>query len=185
MRNLLLNAVGALAIVCSATAANAAITVNGGSVVNLSVPTPTVGPSGLTINFGQQPIGALQMGSFSFNTDAPTYLANILVGTSTTGETITSASLLGPGLAISPTFTAFTIGGVSGLGTSNVFLMANSTYTFSFTGAGNNDAAVGGNISLELAPVPEPATWGMMLVGFAGIGMAMRRRRQPALAQLA
>jgi len=26
-------------------------------------------------------------------------------------------------------------------------------------------------------PVPEPATWAMMLVGFSGIGMAMRRRR--------
>jgi hypothetical protein len=26
--------------------------------------------------------------------------------------------------------------------------------------------------------VPEPATWGMMLLGFAGIGMAMRRRRR-------
>jgi hypothetical protein len=33
--------------------------------------------------------------------------------------------------------------------------------------------------------VPEPATWGMMLLGFAGIGMAMRRRRRPALAQIA
>jgi len=34
-------------------------------------------------------------------------------------------------------------------------------------------------------PVPEPATWAMMLVGFAGIGVAMRRRRKPVLAQLA
>jgi hypothetical protein len=33
--------------------------------------------------------------------------------------------------------------------------------------------------------VPEPATWAMMLLGFGGIGMAMRRRRQPALAQIA
>jgi hypothetical protein len=33
--------------------------------------------------------------------------------------------------------------------------------------------------------VPEPATWAMMLMGFAGIGFAMRRRRQPTLAQLA
>ncbi|HEY7959412.1 MAG TPA: PEPxxWA-CTERM sorting domain-containing protein [Sphingomicrobium sp.] len=30
-----------------------------------------------------------------------------------------------------------------------------------------------------LAPsVPEPASWTMMLVGFAGIGLAMRRRRR-------
>lgn len=28
------------------------------------------------------------------------------------------------------------------------------------------------------AAVPEPATWAMMLVGFGGIGMAMRRRRK-------
>jgi hypothetical protein len=27
-------------------------------------------------------------------------------------------------------------------------------------------------------PVPEPATWAMMLVGFGGIGLAMRRRRK-------
>jgi len=37
----------------------------------------------------------------------------------------------------------------------------------------------------QVAAVPEPATWGMMLLGFAGIGFAMRRRRHPALAQLA
>ena len=34
-------------------------------------------------------------------------------------------------------------------------------------------------------PVPEPATWAMMLLGFGGIGMAMRRRRRPVLAQVA
>lgn len=35
--------------------------------------------------------------------------------------------------------------------------------------------------SLVNAAVPEPATWAMMLVGFGGIGFAMRRRRQPLL----
>ena len=35
--------------------------------------------------------------------------------------------------------------------------------------------------------VPEPATWGLMLLGFAGVGFAMRRSRKskPALMQLA
>ena len=37
----------------------------------------------------------------------------------------------------------------------------------------------------QVAAVPEPATWGMMLLGFAGMGFVLRRRRQPALAQLA
>lgn len=34
-------------------------------------------------------------------------------------------------------------------------------------------------------PVPEPATWAMMLLGFGAAGMMMRRRRRPAIAQIA
>jgi hypothetical protein len=34
-------------------------------------------------------------------------------------------------------------------------------------------------------PVPEAATWAMMLLGFGGIGMVMRRSRKPVLPQLA
>ena len=33
--------------------------------------------------------------------------------------------------------------------------------------------------------VPEPATWAMMLLGFGGIGVAMRRRRKQGLLQIA
>ena len=39
-------------------------------------------------------------------------------------------------------------------------------------------------IDYTTGAVPEPATWAMMLLGFGGIGFAMRRRRQ-ALPQLA
>jgi hypothetical protein len=47
-----------------------------------------------------------------------------------------------------------------------------------------------GGISGEGTPVgsvPEPATWGLMLLGFAGVGFAMRRSRtvKPALMQIA
>ena len=37
-----------------------------------------------------------------------------------------------------------------------------------------------GNVgaTLQVSAVPEPATWGMMLVGFAGVGTALRRRRR-------
>lgn len=34
-------------------------------------------------------------------------------------------------------------------------------------------------------PVPEPATWAMMLLGFGAVGFVMRRRRGPVLTQLA
>jgi len=35
--------------------------------------------------------------------------------------------------------------------------------------------------SLESAPIPEPATWAMMLLGFAGLGAMLRRRAAVAL----
>ncbi len=37
---------------------------------------------------------------------------------------------------------------------------------------------------VQAAAVPEPATWAMMLIGFAGIGLASRRRRR-VMARLA
>lgn len=47
-----------------------------------------------------------------------------------------------------------------------------------------NDGVVA-PITMHVAAVPEPATWAMMLLGFGGVGMAMRRQRKPALMQIA
>ena len=44
-------------------------------------------------------------------------------------------------------------------------------------------ARVGGVQSIGV--VPEPATWAMMLLGFGAVGFSMRRRRRPALVQIA
>ena len=38
------------------------------------------------------------------------------------------------------------------------------------------------NVSLSVTAVPEPATWAVMLVGFGGLGVAMRSRRKQAAA---
>ena len=59
--------------------------------------------------------------------------------------------------------------------TSGTGAYAGATGSFIGEGTVNN-----GVISLNFRPVPEPATWAMMLVGFAGIGMAMRRMRARA-----
>jgi PEP-CTERM motif len=55
--------------------------------------------------------------------------------------------------------------------------------TFEFSTQGTNVTSF--SISAQAVPLPEPATWALMLLGFGGIGLAMRRRRKPALAQLA
>lgn len=82
----------------------------------------------------------------------------------------------------------FDVSGVSNSGNNNsaVFIGAQST-TSSITsiifhqlsGGGTNDFAISG-LSLigNVSAVPEPATWGMMIMGFGIVGGAMRRRRQ-------
>jgi len=66
-------------------------------------------------------------------------------------------------------------------------LLAPGPHTINLIGTLTGDlaASYSGTLNVQVAPVPEPATWAMMLIGFAGVGMAMRRRRRPALAQLA
>ena len=46
-------------------------------------------------------------------------------------------------------------------------------------------ARVNGTFTYVSPSVPEPGTWAMMLIGFGAVGFALRRRRTPALAQLA
>ena len=61
----------------------------------------------------------------------------------------------------------------------------NDTYSATLTSGGRSLTAFA-QIGSGAPAVPEPATWAMMLIGFAGIGFAMRgRRRQPVLSQLA
>lgn len=42
-----------------------------------------------------------------------------------------------------------------------------------------------GTINVQNVAVPEAKTWAMMLLGFGAMGLAIRRRRRPALAQIA
>ncbi|MGB7419479.1 MAG: FxDxF family PEP-CTERM protein [Erythrobacter sp.] len=50
-----------------------------------------------------------------------------------------------------------------------------NTLTFNYDVLGQI-GSYGGNITFQA--VPEPGTWALMLLGFAGIGVAMRRRRK-------
>lgn len=103
-----------------------------------------------------------------------------------------------------PTFSGFPLGVTSGT-YSNLFdLLTASTYNASFVTANGGTTASAesallsalasgkaylnihttafpsGEIRGFLVAVPEPATWGMMLLGFGAIGLAFRRRRSLA-----
>jgi PEP-CTERM motif-containing protein len=45
----------------------------------------------------------------------------------------------------------------------------------------SGNGSYGGN--LNITPIPEPATWAMMLLGFGAVGFAIRRRRETVVAQ--
>ena len=80
-----------------------------------------------------------------------------------------------------------------------IFDLANGQNKFAFQGvngqsiAGLSFTVAGGTVDTvsqvridpAFAVVPEPATWGMMLLGFGVIGFAIRRKRRPVLTQLA
>jgi len=65
------------------------------------------------------------------------------------------------------------------------FTATGPTATLNFTNltGGVNEGILLDAVSVQ--PVPEPATWAMMLLGFGAVGFQMRRRRPATLAQLA
>lgn len=66
----------------------------------------------------------------------------------------------------------------------NVPITAGAPNEIAVSGVSRGNGSYGGNATFTPA-VPEPATWGMMLLGFGAMGFAMRRKRQPVLAQIA
>jgi len=57
-------------------------------------------------------------------------------------------------------------------------LLAPGSYSFSITGDGVGGIPAGLGVRLDSAAVPEAATWALMLVGFGGIGVALRRSQR-------
>ena len=189
MRKSVLALVGATALTI-ASAASATVTVT--SSTGLNDPNPSLpgsvvvsGPT-TTINFGQNPVALPTFsGSFTFNNTLAD-LYNIVISTSTPGITFSAVTLTGPG----GPYTLSPFPDNTSLKLANTFL-STGTYTFSFTGNNTNPptgdvnaaGALTGNVTIT--PLPEPATWAMMLLGFGAIGLSVRSRRKSALAQIA
>ena len=127
--------------------------------------------------------------SFDWSDDSNHYNAQIALTNLLTGQTVH----YNPYAAGNDNFVSLTDGDLaqnserlnfsflSGLGFDpNV----NDTYQATFTSGGGSVTAFA-KIGSGVPAVPEPATWAMMLVGFGGIGLAIRRKRVPAHAQVA
>ena len=75
---------------------------------------------------------------------------------------------------------SYVVNGVAGSiavpGTTFLGFTSNSPISVAFTLPAGTELDVTGFVTASAA-VPEPATWGLLMLGFAGIGWAMRRRR--------
>jgi len=107
--------------------------------------------------------------SFEFNVDAASSQQITLLFTDQFGQT----------QAANGQPTTFTVGG-SGSNFFNALATNGEVITnVSLTGANLTDIGqvrLGGVVSFQGGPIPEPATWAMMIFGFGGIGLLLRRR---------
>ena len=100
--------------------------------------------------------------------------------TNPNGGIYTNVGLLGLTLG-STDLLGFDISGFSGAG----FFSVNTNFYGIDLGTGRASLIGGlgaqGITGITIAAVPEPGTWAMMLLGFGGMGVALRRRRRPAM----
>ena len=118
-----------------------------------------------------------------------------------TGESFTLQILFTDPFGVTPnaTYTASISGSVHGNnGKIDYINFDNTPQTFSFAGGtftlqvfdvspfavGKSNTIAGEIVLTSVAPVPEPATWAMMLLGFAGVGFVAYRRRNHGQAAL-
>ena len=209
MRTSILMALGATAL-ATTSAANATAFVGstggcfGASCTPMATATTTSG--GATLNFTSGTFNQMDSNGFvaigSGNPPTDTLGLFSLTGTTGTSSFNTPFTLLvsftsptGVTPASAGTFFSTITGSVTDGNAGGVFVDFDNTLHAFTSNSGPftlrvNDLNVSNGgvltpITGQINAVPEAKTWAMMLLGFAGIGFAMRRRRQAGLAQIA
>jgi len=187
MRKLVLGLIGASALALGSTAANASLTVtacdptlSGGCTQDNSL-----FPAQATISWSDADVGASPFSAtIDFNnTIGGDYFASLTTGSPNVFFTTLTIYALVGGVQTGPALMQY-----SGGPTHAITLLPASfgagDYRLTFGGTTTGGGGQAGSMTFFQA-VPEPGTWALMLLGFGGIGMAMRRRRRPVLAQVA
>ncbi len=184
MNKLVLALAGASALAFGSAAAQASISVTSCNfTTSCSVVNAT---SSSTIAFSDSnPATSFNESIVFTNNVAGNY--SITFGTSSSAINILTATLT------SPTGQIYTLTGPTGTLPDKQYNLASTflptgSFTFNTTGTRVDGQAgsIAGTLTVVNSAVPEPATWGLMLLGFGGMGFSMRRnRRQSAIAQIA
>jgi hypothetical protein len=200
MRNLLFTAGGALALVAGATSANAAITVFSPNPANFTPPqtggflgtvAPSAGATSSTLTpfndvFNFNIVGV--PGTFDSHVSTVQLQSSQDIDFSSVFLTLDgSSTILGNYFMISgdPNTEAWQCCGAT-LATLAPLTLNPGNYSIHLVGnlTGNLSGSYSGTINTQTVAVPEPATWAMMLLGFFGVGMALRRRQAVASSHL-
>jgi hypothetical protein len=188
MNKLLLSMAGAAAL-AMASAANATLLITAPTTVSVSGPNTT---DNVDFTFGYS--------NSSVTTPFTEYLSwtNDLAGLYSISLTTSAVRANGP---TDVDFTAAFLTGTGIIGQLNLNpdlantdvsetyrllgqLLGAGDYTLTIQGTRGRIGSYGGNVAFEA--LPEPGTWGMMLLGFGAVGWQLRRRRSTqALAQAA
>ena len=181
----------ALGLLCAAPASAAVIIVVGGQATGVNA--VTVGSTTYNVTFAEGTCAGLfggcdSLSDFTFQTQADAQAAGAallaaIVGSSFDTDPGTTFGCIGAeNCSMLIPFSLGNLGfeAVSALNGSAVnstaVVLSASTTTFD---TGTSITRVWALFGPATA-VPEPSTWAMMLLGFAGIGLAMRRRRKRA-----
>ena len=185
MRKLVLGLMGATALTM-ASAANATLIVTTPTSVTVSGPN-VINSIEMSIDFVDNGTDSPFSETLSFMNDAAgVYAFRLITNATVSGGPddvdITAAFITGTGIG-SP---INLIADAANTDLRELFTLADlgltaGTYTLTVEGTRGNASEFGGHVVDDA--VPEPATWGMMLLGFGAIGWQLRRRRNLALAQ--
>ena len=119
---------------------------------------------------------------FEFTTPVGFNLASIVVSTVASLNNPMTNSDFGVITFNSVNFANGPIGDLETRSLLNQNLVTGGINTLTVRGTSGGEAAFAGIISFSpVAAIPEPATWMMMLLGFAGIGFTMRRKNKSTL----
>jgi len=185
MRRLVLGLLGAAALTIG-TGANAAITVDPGTTVGVSGPSTTDGGMNFSIGYSDSGVSNPFNELLVFtNTLAGSYSISLTSAAVGSNDADFDAVYLTGGSIVGQLNIPESLGSTDALEIFGLldFGLGAGTYTLHLEGTSSGQGAFGGNVAFTA--VPEPATWGMMLLGFGAVGLAMRRRRRPALLQVA
>jgi hypothetical protein len=178
------------ALLAAAVPAQSADVAFSGSVTAVSnVGDPSACPTGFFHTYVLPTTGTSPaLGSFSYSSDVCqaaghpiTGIFSVVLGDGSFSGTQSGLATPVPGQIGRPTLFDLLINYTITAGTG---AYAGATGSFVGTGTANNGVSPT-ILTLNFRAVPEPASWALMLVGFAGIGMAMRRSRVLAVMQVA